>query len=61
MALVLTSKENVAKLLDRPVEQYNVIISREKLDIPGEMLSKSASVADYIEQAKIWQVQQGSC
>ena len=52
MALVLTSKENVAKLLDRPVEQYNVIISREKLDIPGEMLSKSASVADYIEQAK---------
>lgn len=29
MALVLTSKENVAKLLDRPVEQYNVIISRE--------------------------------
>ena len=52
MSLVLTSKENVAKLLDRPVEQYNVIISREKLDIPGEMLSKSASVDDYIEQAK---------
>lgn len=52
MSLVLTSKENVAKLLDRPVEQYNVIISREKLDIPGEILSKSASVDDYIKQAK---------
>ena len=40
LPLVLTSKENVAQLLNRPLEEYNVIISKEKLTIPNGLLKK---------------------
>lgn len=47
LPLVLTSKENVAQLLNRPLEEYNVIISKEKLTIPNGLLKKNASLQDY--------------
>lgn len=50
--LVLSSKENVADIIERPVEEYNVIISKEPLTIPSELLRKNSSLKDYQEQAK---------
>ena len=47
LTLVLTSKENAAEILERPVDEYNVIISKEKLDIPADLLKKAASLEDY--------------
>lgn len=47
LSLVLTSKENVANIIERPVEEYNVIISKEKLTIPQELLKKESSLEDY--------------
>ena len=47
LSLVLTGKENAAAILERPADEYNVIISREKLAIPGELLKKSSSLQDY--------------
>lgn len=52
LPLVLTSKDNVAALIGRPAEEYNVIISKEKLEIPRELLQKNASLADYHDQVK---------
>lgn len=50
--LVLSSKENVADIIERPVEEYNVIISKEPLTIPSELLRKNSSLKDYQEQVK---------
>lgn len=50
--LVLSSKENVADIIERPVEEYNVIISKEPFTIPSELLRKNSSLKDYQEQAK---------
>lgn len=50
--LVLSSKENAADIIERPVEEYNVIISKEPLTIPSELLRKNSSLKDYQEQAK---------
>jgi len=47
LSLVVTSKENAAGILRRSENEYDVIISKEPLDIPQELLSKSASLADY--------------
>ena len=52
LPLVLTSKENVAQLLNRPLEEYNVIISKGKLTIPNGLLKKNASLQDYEEQVR---------
>lgn len=52
LPLVLTSKENVAQLLNRPLEEYNAIISKEKLTIPNGLLKKNASLQDYEEQVR---------
>ena len=52
LPLMLTSKKNMADILGRPEEEYNVIISREKLDIPGELLKKNASLEDYRRQVE---------
>lgn len=52
LPLVLTSKKNMAQLLNRPVEEYNVIISKEKLTIPSGLLKKNASLQDYEVQVK---------
>lgn len=52
LPLVLTSKENVAQLLNRPLEEYNVIISKEKLTIPNGLLKKNASLEDYEVQVR---------
>ena len=47
LSLVVTSKANAAKILHRTESEYDVIISMEPLDIPQELLSKSASLDDY--------------
>ena len=47
LSLVVTSKANAAGILHRSENEYNVIISKEPLDIPQELLSKSASLEDY--------------
>lgn len=47
LSLILTSKENAAEILERPVDEYNVIISKEKLTIPAELLKKASSLDDY--------------
>ena len=47
LSLVVTSKANAAAILHRSENEYNVIISKEPLDIPQELLSKSASLEDY--------------
>lgn len=52
LSLVLTGKEQAADLLGRSAEEYNVIISKTKLDIPGELLRKNASLRDYETQVK---------
>lgn len=52
LQLVLTSKQNVAEILGRPASEYNVIISKEKLDIPEDLLRKNASLQDYENQVK---------
>lgn len=52
LPLVLTSKENVAQLLNRPLEEYNAIIGKEKLTIPNGLLKKNASLQDYEEQVR---------
>ncbi len=52
LQLILTSKENVAEALGRSPEEYNVIISKEKLDIPAELLQKNASLEDYETQVR---------
>lgn len=52
LQLVLTSKQNMADILGRPDTEYNVIISKEKLDIPADLLRKNASLKDYENQVK---------
>lgn len=52
LQLVLTSKQNMADILGRPDTEYNVIISKEKLDIPADLLQKNASLKDYENQVK---------
>lgn len=52
LTLVLTGKENAAELLGRPAEEYNVIISKDKLDIPANLLKKAASLEDYRNMVK---------
>ncbi len=52
LQLVLTSKQNMAHILGRPDTEYNVIISKEKLDIPADLLRKNASLKDYENQVK---------
>lgn len=47
LSLVVTSRANVAQILGRNENEYDVIISEEPLDIPPELLKKSASLADY--------------
>ncbi|MBR1832018.1 MAG: ABC transporter permease [Ruminiclostridium sp.] len=47
LSLVVTTKANAAVILHRSENEYNVIISKEPLDIPQELLSKSASLEDY--------------
>lgn len=47
LSLVLTSKENVAEILHRNRNEYDVIISTSPLNIPEELLNKSASLEDY--------------
>ena len=47
LSLVVTSKANVAQILHRNANEYNVIISQEPLNIPVELLSKNASLDDY--------------
>lgn len=47
LSLVVTGKQNAADILHRGVNEYDVIISREPLDIPQELLNKSASLDDY--------------
>ncbi len=47
LSLILTSKENAAEILERPVDEYNVIISKEKLTIPAELLKKASSLDGY--------------
>lgn len=49
---MLTGKENAAELLGRPAEEYNVIISKDKLDIPANLLKKAASLEDYRNMVK---------
>ena len=52
LPLVLTSKENVAQLLNRTLEEYNAIIGKEKLTIPNGLLKKNASLQDCEEQVR---------
>ncbi len=47
LSLVVTSKANAAQILGRNENEYDVIISEEPLDIPPELLKKSASLSDY--------------
>lgn len=47
LPLIITSKANEAEILGRQPDEFNVIISETPLDIPGELLNKSASLEDY--------------
>ncbi|MCR4597716.1 MAG: ABC transporter permease [Acetatifactor sp.] len=47
LSLVVTSKANVAQILHRGENEYNVIISKEPLSIPDGLLSKNASLENY--------------
>ena len=47
ISLIITSKANAAQILDRSADEFNVIISENPLDIPPELLKKSASLEDY--------------
>ena len=47
LSLIITSKANAAQILGRGADEFNVIISEKPLDIPAELLRKSASLEDY--------------
>ena len=47
LSLMITSKANVAQIIGRNAEGFNVIISEGPLNIPPELLRKSASLEDY--------------
>ena len=47
LSLVITNKANAAKILGRSENEFNNIISYAPLDIPAELLIKSASLDDY--------------
>ena len=47
LSLIITSKANAAQILGRSANEFNVIISEKPLDIPAELLRKSASLEDY--------------
>ena len=47
LPLIITSKANEAEILGKPADAYNVIISDVPLDIPKQLLQKSASLEDY--------------
>ena len=47
LSLVITNKANAAKILGRNENEFNNIISYTPLDIPDELLIKSASLDDY--------------
>ena len=47
LSLIITSKANAAEILGRSADEFNVIISEKPLDIPPELLKKSASLEDY--------------
>ena len=47
LSLIITSKANAAQILGRNADELNVIISGKPLDIPPELLKKSASLEDY--------------
>lgn len=47
LSLIITSKANVAQILGRSPDEFNVIISEAPLEIPPELLKKSASLEDY--------------
>lgn len=47
ISLIITSKANAAQILGRSADEFNVIISENPLDIPPELLKKSASLEDY--------------
>ena len=47
LSLIVTSKANAAQILGRNADEFNVIISEQPLDIPAELLRKSASLEDY--------------
>lgn len=47
LSLMITSKANAAKISGRSADEFNVIISKKPLDIPPELLKKSASLEDY--------------
>lgn len=47
LSLVITNKKNAAKILGRSENEFNNIISYTPLDIPDELLIKSASLDDY--------------
>lgn len=52
LTLVLTGKDNAASILGRPAEEYNVIISKKKLEIPENLLKKTSSLEDYRKMVK---------
>ena len=47
LSLVITNKANAARILGRSENEFNNIISYTPLDIPDELLIKSASLDDY--------------
>ena len=47
LSLMITSKANVAQIIGRNAEGFNVIISEGPLNIPPELLRKIASLEDY--------------
>lgn len=47
LSLIMTSWANAAQILGRNADEFNVIISEKPLDIPPELLKKSASLEDY--------------
>ena len=47
LSLIMTSKANAAQIIGRGSNEFNVIISEKPLDIPMELLKKSASLEDY--------------
>lgn len=47
LSLMITSKANAAQIIGRNAEGFNVIISEGPLNIPPELLRKSASLEDY--------------
>ena len=47
LSLIITSKANAAQISGRNADEFNVIISEQPLDVPPELLKKSASLEDY--------------